>query len=288
MSTVIFGCGDIGCRIAKQLVNSGIKTNDIQAFVNSVESAERAARLSVLALRVDLDNLQRDLSICGDTEFYYTVPPQKSGVIDQRSRALTEFFNISEVRPAKVVLISTTGVYGDCQGEWVTEVSSTQPQTERGKRRLDSEQVWLAWGKANHVPVVVLRVPGIYAFSRLPRERLLKRTPVVAPEECGFTNRIHADDLANVCLVAMKKAAGGQVYNATDGHPGKISEYLQVAAHVLGMEPLPQISMEEAKKQLSSEMLSYLSESRKISNKKMLDQLGIKLRYPDFKTGIKE
>lgn len=288
MSTIIFGCGDVGRRIAKQLISSGVDAHDIQAYVNSVESAERAARLRVLALRVDLDDPQRDMRICDGAQLYYTVPPQKSGSIDQRSRALLELFEVTEIKPAKVVLISTTGVYGDCKGEWVTEVSSTQPQTARGKRRLDSEQAWLTWGKVSKVPVVVLRVPGIYAFSRLPRERLLKRTPVVNPEECGFTNRIHADDLAGFCVTAMKSAAAGEIYNATDGHPGKISEYLQVAAHVLGMEPLPQISMQEAQAQLSAGMLSYLGESRKISNQKIRDELGVKLRYPDFKVGIKE
>lgn len=292
MSKVIFGCGDVGRRIAKQLMRNGVDTNDIQAFVKSVESAELAARIRVLALRVNLDDLQRDLSLCGGTELYYTVPPQKEGVTDQRSRALLTAFNDMNIKPAKVVLISTTGVYGDCQGEWVTEASATKPQTERGQRRLDSEQAWLQWGASSKVPVVVLRVPGIYAFSRLPRERLLRRTPVVNPDECGFTNRIHADDLARVCVIAMQHASAGEVFNVTDGRPGKISEYLQTAAHVLGMEPLPEISMDEAKTSLSAGMLSYLGESRKISNKKLLDRLldkvGERLLYPDFKVGIKE
>jgi len=185
-------------------------------------------------------------------------------------------------------VISTTGVYGDCQGEWVDETSPTEPQTERGQRRLDLEAQWLSWGEMNNVCVVILRVPGIYAYSRLPIERIRRRTPVVRAQECGFTNRIHADDLAAIMLVAMKGAQAGDIFNVTDGTPGKISEYLQAAAQVLGEQPLPEISMAQAQTQLSLGMLSYLSESRKISNRKMLDELNVVLRYPDFREGIKK
>lgn len=284
--SVIFGCGDIGRRIAKVLLSEqGV--DDLHAYVNSVESAELCARLKVIALKVDLDNINRDLSLCHNREMYYTVPPQKEGTQDKRSRALVAHFQSHDLVPKKVVLISTTGVYGDCDGEWVTEQSSVNPQTERAKRRLDSEQVWLHWGETNKVPVVVLRVPGIYSFSRLPRTRLMSGTPVVHAAECGYSNRIHADDLAQLCVFAMLRAKSGEVFNATDGVPGKISEYLQLAAHVLGMDSLPEISMSEARKVLSDGMMSYLGESRKISNQKILNDLGVKLMYPDVKLGIK-
>ncbi len=287
--TVIFGCGDVGRRIAKQLVNnSGIDAGDIHAYVHSVESAELCAKQNILAQRLNLDSLNRDLSLCAGRNLYYTVAPQKSGVQDDRTRGLLENFDANDIKPNKVVLISTTGVYGDCAGQWVTEESETKPQTDRGKRRLDSEQVWLNWGKKNRVPVVVLRVPGIYSYSRLPRERLQKQIPVVKPDECGYTNRVHADDLAQMCVKSMEAGDAGQIFNATDGTPGKISEYLQLAAKVLGLNPLPEISMQQARSELSAGMLSYLGESRKISNAKILSLLGVELLYPDYKVGIKE
>ncbi len=288
MLSVIFGAGDVGRRIISQLLNGGMTSDEIHAYVNTVESAERCARLKVVAQTLNLDDIGRDLSLCHNSNLYYTVPPQGFGVTDMRSAALLEFWQLTGVTPRKVVLISTTGVYGDCDGEWVNENSPTAPQTDRGKRRLDSERAWLDWGHQNGVPVVVLRVPGIYAYSRLPRQRLLKRTPVVRADECGYTNRIHADDLAQISVRAMESGGGGEIFNVTDGVPGKISEYLQTAAHVIGMSPLPEISMQDAQTHLSAGMLSYLSESRKISNEKMLAQLDIKLRYPDFKVGIKE
>ena len=287
MQSVILGCGDIGRRVIKALVSQGHNVTDIIGLVNSQESVERCAQLGVIGLRFDLDNLNRNLSFCSKSDVYYMVAPQKSGSEDLRSKTLLSHFNDNDIRPNKVVLISTTGVYGDCDGQWVTEQSDTKPQTERGKRRLSSEQQWLCWSKKNKVPVVILRVPGIYAYSRLPRKRIEQKIPVVRSDECGFTNRIHADDLALMCLAAMRKANSGEIFNATDGKPGKISEYLQVAAQTLKLQPLPEITMAEGKQCLSSGMLSYLNESRKISNEKILSELSIDLRYPDFHEGIK-
>lgn len=285
--SVIIGCGDVGRRIARMLDEAGFPLDQIFGLVNSSASAQACSVLGITAQRFDLDALQSDLQQCDQAEIYYTVAPQKTGLKDQRTQALLEHFSAKKITPSKAVVISTTGVYGDCGGQWVDELSPTQPLTERGQRRLDLEQQWLAWGDAANVPIVILRVPGIYANSRLPVERIKKRTPVVAAKECGFTNRIHADDLAEIAVSAMRLAKSGEIFNVTDGTPGKISEYLQAVAKVLGEEPLPEISMAEAQTQLSEGMLSYLSESRKISNKKMLNELKIVLRYPDFRQGIK-
>jgi len=284
--SMIFGCGDVGRRIAKHLMQTRQSSKRVGGYVNTVNSRKLARSVGVECTLVDLDSAEFDVQACDKTELYYTVAPQKYGIQDQRSRRIIDEFTSTNIRPTKVVIISTTGVYGDCEGEWVSEQSPTRPQTERGQRRLDSERVWLAWGREQNVDVVVLRVPGIYAYSRLPRERLKRKIPVVRASECGFTNRIHADDLARICIAAMQRASAGDIYNVTDGNPGKICEYLQAAAKVLGYDPLPEISMQQAQSELSTGMLSYLSESRKISNQKLLDELGIELLYPDFNKGI--
>jgi nucleoside-diphosphate-sugar epimerase len=208
-------------------------------------------------------------------------------LFDTRSRRVIELLRKQGLRPKKIVLISTTGVYGDYDGEWVTEKSITKPQTERGQRRLDSEQQWLTWCEDYKVEINVLRVPGIYAFSRIPRQRLDNETPVVRAQESGYSNRIHADDLAMVAVTAMRKPIAGEIFNVTDGSPGKIAEYLQAACVVLGLPPLAEISMRQAETELSSGMLSYLSESRKISNQKMLSKLNVTLTYPDFRIGLR-
>ena len=288
LKSVVLGCGDVGKRLVRVLLEDGHPAKAIVGFVNSDTSMDACHDLGIVAHKIDFDQSVDNLGLCHQAQVYYTVAPQKQGLKDLRSYAVLNSFSQNSIKPAKIVLISTTGVYGDCDGQWVTELSPVQPATDRGQRRLNSEQQWLTWGQVNKVEVVVLRVPGIYALSRLPRERIAKRIPVVSPDECGFTNRIHADDLAQICNIAMQKAKGGEVFNATDGCPGKISEYLQAAAKVLAYEPLPEISMEQAKTELSAGMLSYLSESRKISNQKMLDELGVVLKYPDFRQGIQK
>lgn len=287
MRTVIFGCGDVGRRIVSQLVKIDVKANTIVGLVNSIASQRKAAQLNVDANMIDLDMaLYNEINCCHQANVYYTIAPQKSGVEDLRTNAALAVFESNDITPTKVVLISTTGVYGDCDGEWVNESSETRPQTDRGKRRLSSERQWLEWGAKNKVAVSILRAPGIYANSRIPKSRIEKRIPVVSENECGFTNRIHADDLARACITAMQKAEHGAIYNATDGKPGKISEYLQAAAKVLELPALPEISMQQAQQELSSGMLSYLSESRKISNQKLLTELEFELLYPDFREGL--
>jgi nucleoside-diphosphate-sugar epimerase len=287
MSSVILGCGDIGRRIALALIAQGHRKESIVGLVKSVESEQRCFDLGINTGRFDLDGLHSEFSCCHGAELYYTVAPPKQGVADTRSHALLSGLDAKQFLPSKVVVISTTGLYGDCHGAWVDENSPIQAQTQRAKRRSDAEQQWLNWGHKNSVAVCILRVPGIYAFSRLPRSRIENRTPVVNPQECGYTNRIHADDLAQINLNAMRYGRAGEVYNATDGTPGKISDYLQQAAKMLGVDALPEISMQQAQQQLSQGMLSYLGESRKISNRKMLKELKIVLRYPDYLEGLK-
>ncbi len=292
-SSVILGCGDVGRRIIAQLGSSSVKLADgidhssILACTRSAQAREKNAVLGVQSIELDMDNMHSLPAEIQDSELYYLIPPPKQGLLDTRSRRVIELLSEQGLKPAKIVLISTTGVYGDCNGEWVTEKSTTNPQAERGQRRLDAERQWLAWCEEFNVEINVLRVPGIYALSRIPRQRLENKMPVVRAQESGYSNRIHADDLAMVAVSAMHKPIAGEVFNVTDGSPGTISEYLQAACVVLGLPPLAEVSMSEAEAELSSAMLSYLSESRKISNQKMLSKLKVTLAYPDFRVGLR-
>lgn len=284
---IIVGCGNVGRRIASQLISAGDNPDLILGIVQSQESVTLCSEIGIKAEKQDLDQPAFSLEQLKQSNVYYLVPPQKSGDTDMRTRAVLAAMSHANVKPNKVVLISTTGVYGDCSGEWVTEKSDTNPQTDRGKRRLDSEQQWTEWCKNQSTDYVILRVPGIYARSRIPRKRIEQGIPVVTASECGYTNRIHADDLARVSIAAMNKSVSGEIYNATDGTPGKITEYLQAAAAELNLAMPPEISMHEAKQTLSAGMMSYLGESRKISNQKMLTELAVNLHYADFRHGLK-
>lgn len=280
----IVGCGDVGLRIAQRI---GFK--QVTALVSCAQSQAKLQAAGIHTYAINLDQAL-DLNFVVPKCVYYLVPPQPEGRQDERSRHFLHFLAAQAKQGQtveRIVLISTTGVYGDQQGAWVTEEMPTEPMTGRGQRRLSLEQQWLAYARQNAIKMSVLRVPGIYSFSRLPKKRLMAGTPVVDPNECGYTNRIHADDLAMICTEVMAQQSTIDVFNVSDGTPGKISEYLLEAAKVLGVAAPKMISMAEAEGQVSAGMMSYLRESRRIDNTKLLQRFTIQLQYPDFKLGMK-
>jgi len=138
MSNFIFGCGDLGRRIAQCLIADGVKPKEISDFVRSQESANLASTLGLSATVIDANEEVLDLSVCHEKLVYFTVAPQNGGAMDLRSRRILQTFRSDGILPAKVILISTTGVYANNTNEWITESSALQPENERGKRRLDA------------------------------------------------------------------------------------------------------------------------------------------------------
>lgn len=278
----ISGFGDIGQRVAKLHLQ---RNDQVYVLIRSEEKAKDLQNSPIHVVMADLDDVATLIDLATqDSVLYHFAPPPSSGETDTRLENLLSAIN--EKRPQKVVLISTTAVYGDCQGNWVTEDTPVRPKTDRGKRRLHGEQLLLAWSQRTGVPVVILRVGGIYGPKRLPVERLKKGLPILKEEQSPFTNRIHEDDLAKICVVAADKASGGAIYNVSDGKPGTMSRYFKDIAAAMEL-PIPtEVDMDEAKKVLSGGMLSYLQESRRIDNSKMINELGIQLQYPDFETAL--
>lgn len=282
----IIGCGDIGRRVAKRI-------NDLyqnvphrtSALIRGEDSANLCQSLGLETLIHDLDHAN-PLSPEKFTNslVYYFSPPQRSGDEDTR---LMHFLNQVGDTPKRIILISTTGVYGDSHGEWIDEETPVNPQTDRAKRRFSAEQQLLQWAEQFQREYIILRVPGIYAKDRLPLERLKKNLPVVQISEAGYTNRIHADDLAEICITAMQSDLTGEVFNATDGCPSTMVDYFNQIADYAGLNHPPQISLKEAKQQLSEGMLSYAMESRRIRNSKLLSLLNVTLKYPTLPSALK-
>lgn len=273
----IIGCGDVGRRILRRLAARG---EHPAALVRSEASEAACAVYGGPVVRADLDDvLAADLVGDGRIAVVYLAPPPRSGCTDPRIRRFLARFGD---RVARLVLVSTTGVYGDCEGEWIDEDTPAAPQTDRGRRRLDAERAVAEWSSATGGNYIILRVPGIYAEDRLPLERLRRGLPVVHESEAAFTNRIHAEDLARICLAALESNAANVVLNATDGHPTTMTEYFNRVADAVGLPRPPQISLDEAHSALSEGMLSYARESRRIDNRRLLEVLAIELEYPDL------
>jgi len=279
----IVGCGDIGHRVALREQSTG---NIVSALARSKATERKLRESGIIPVSGDLDDPGSlkgfDLST---NKVYYLAPPPSNGTVDTRIKAFLDSIPGSSL-PSKIVLISTTGVYGDRKGEMVTEETPPVPQADRAKRRLSAEQSLLDWSGRNKVPVVILRVPGIYGPGRLPVERLRRGEPVLADDGSHYSNRIHADDLADVCIAAMRKGRSGEIYNVSDGAPSSMTDYFFQVADLLKIPRPPEISLDKAKKKLGAGMISYLVESKRIDNSKMLRELGIRLRYPNLMSGL--
>ncbi len=281
---LIIGCGDIGRRVAGHYL---VRGTSVTGGVQTPQSCDalRASGIEPLQLNLDVDPLPR-LPSAGRGLFYFSPPPNRGGE-DPRMGRLLEALQRDGL-PSRVVYISTTGVYGDCDGDWVDESRPVNPGAERSQRRLDAERRLRAWSAQTGVEHVILRVAGIYGPDRLPLNRIREGLPLVRADEAPYTNRIHEDDLVQVCIAAMEKPVAGEVFNVSDGHPGNMAEYFDAIAERAGLPLPPKIPMREAAARLSPGMLSYMGESRRLNNRKMLNELGIVLRYPTLETGLAE
>lgn len=210
----------------------------------------------------------------------YCIPPAKKGTTDVRMKQLLNFWQTNGGAPAHIVYISTSGVYGDCSGEWVDESRTSAPTSPRSILRADCEQQLQLLANELRYSLSILRAPGIYARERLPLQRIRDGVPILSTEDDVYSNHIHADDLANMCVTALNQANGISIYNACDDTPTKVGDWFCALAKTAGL-PLPQAYNKEVLKPLLSPLQwSFMSESRRLSNKKIKRELGIVLRYP--------
>lgn len=282
-SVLIIGCGDVGRRVAAGERAAG---ETVTALVRSAHSATRLAAPGLHVARGDLDKPETLTGLpTREARVYYFAPPPSSGTTDPRLRNFLASL-APDALPARIVLISTSGVYGNCHGEWVTEDRPPRPDADRARRRLDAEQQLRAWGEAHATPVVILRVPGIYGPGRLPEKRLRAGEPVLCEAESPWSNRVHIEDLVRACLAAGERDRPGAVYNISDGHPTTMTDYFNRVADALELKRPPPITLAQAHATLSEGMQSYLAESKRLDNRRMREELGVVPRYPDLTLGL--
>jgi nucleoside-diphosphate-sugar epimerase len=187
------------------------------------------------------------------------------------------------------VYASTTGVYGDCGGAFIDETRAPNPGTDRARRRVDAEAQLRAFGRRHGTRVSLLRIPGIYARDRAgghPRERLARGTPVLRREDDVYTNHIHADDLAVACVLALLRGWAQRAVNVCDDSQMLMGDYFDLAAELAGLSPPQRITREEAAERMSPMQLSFWSESRRLSNRRLKAELRLRLRYPTPREGL--
>ncbi len=280
MSAVaIVGCGALGRRVAALELARGRR-------VVAVARRGREWPEGMDFLPWDLDRPRSWPPVLAASPWiYYFAPPPSFGRTDPR---VADFLrDCPPLRRRRIVLVSTTSVYGDADGAWVDETAPLRPVTERGWRRLAAErQLWAWCERTPGAEAVVLRVAGIYGPERLPLQRLRQGMAVLDPALAGFSSRIHEQDLAAVCVAAMWRGRSGEAYNACDDYPSSMSDYFIRVACRFGLPAPDRLSWAEAERRLSPAMLEYLRESKRVDNRKMLNELGVTLRYPDLDSGL--
>jgi nucleoside-diphosphate-sugar epimerase len=275
---LIIGCGDIGLRVAALEQAAG---RSVSALARSEATAQKLASAGITAVAGDLDKPDSLRTLPTAESVYYFAPPPPTGEDDPRLAHWLATY-AGRALPRRIVYISTSGVYGDCAGAWVDESWPVNPRSARGKRRAAAEALL----QTHSIEHVILRVPGIYGPGRLPKERILQAVPVVCEAESPWSNRIHADDLAQACFYAARQGKAGGIYNISDGNPSTMSAYFFQVADSLGLARPPVISMAEARQVLGPGILSFLEESKRLDNRRMREELGVILKYPMLAQGL--
>lgn len=282
---LIVGCGDIGLRVLRLLAPRW----RVLALTSSAARVPELRAAGAVPLWGDLDQpatLGR-IGALADAVLHLAPPPDR-GDADPRTRALAAAL-LRGGRARTLVYASTTGVYGDCGGARFDETRAVAPATDRARRRVDAE-ARLRWlGRAGAVRVTILRIPGIYAADRPgghPRDRLRRGTPVLAADDDVFTNHIHADDLARACIAALQRGRSQRVVHACDSSELKMGDYFDLAADLCGLPRPPRLARAEAAQQMSPLLLSFMSESRRLENRRLTQELRLRLRYPTVREGL--
>lgn len=283
---LIVGCGDVGVRVAAQL-GAGPR---VMALTSSPDRLESLRDRGMTPLLGNLDRPRSLGRLAGLAHrVVYLAPPPTEAWTDPRVAAFTRVLRL-RTAPLQFVYASTSGVYGDCGGDWVAETRSLNATTPRAQRRVYAEANLRFYGRATGVCTQILRIPGIYAPNRAsgtPRERLLKGTPVLRAEDDVYTNHIHADDLARACIAALWKGRAQRTYNVSDDTQMKMADYYDWAADHYQLPRPPRVPRDSAQRQLPVMLLSFMSESRRLDNTRMKRELGLRLRYPTVVEGLR-
>jgi len=280
---LIVGFGDI----AQRMVPLTAGRWRVYALARDPRRFPLLRALGATPVRGDLDRPGSLAPLAGlAQDVVHLAPPPERGVRDLRTAHLIAALAKGGSLPQHFVYLSTSGVYGDCGGALVAETRPQRPQTERARRRADAERRLREWGRRSGVRVSILRAPGIYAGDRLPLARVTRGTPALNTEEDVYVNHVHADDLARIVVAALQRGAPGRAYNAADDAPIRMGDYFDLVAERFGLPRPPRVTRAEADRLVSENLRSFMSESRRLVNRRLKRELRLTLRYPSVREGV--
>jgi nucleoside-diphosphate-sugar epimerase len=272
-----FGLGYTAMALARALAAQGWRVTGTCRYAAHADTA-RQLGLEIVIFDRDHPIAEFDRLLAGATHLLSSVPPDESGdpVLDVHGDAIAQ----AAAGLQWIGYLSTTGVYGDRQGDWVDESSALTPTGERGRRRLAAETAWCALSQPAHL----FRLAGIYGPGRsaLDTVRSGKARRVVKPGQ--VFSRIHRDDIVQVLLASIARPNPGAAYNVCDDDAADPAEVITHACTLLNVAPPPEVPFAEA--QLSPMARSFYDDNKRVRNDRIKRELGVVLRYPDYRAGL--
>ncbi len=283
MSTLIVGCGYLGERVGVRLRDHG------EHVYGTVRSPGRAADLAhqgiepVIADVLDHESLRR---LPATARVFYCVGFDRSAGAAMRTVYVGGLQNVLDSLPRSVtrlVYASSSGVYGQTDGEWVDEDSPTRPLHESGKVCLEAESRVQAWaaGRTDEVSTVILRYVGLYGPGRVVHKSTLERGEPITGDPSKFLNLIEIDDAAQAGVAALEAKKVAPLYVVADDRPVTRREYYSLMAAILGTPP-PRFEIPATESPVSGRDAT----NKRVSNQKIKSELGLRLIYPDIAKGL--
>ena len=280
---LLVGCGDIALRVADKLKKKYLLFGLIRSQHRVLDLRSRGI-VPVMGDLDDLNSLQKISGISDD--ILHLAPPSPTGLIDRRTINLLHTIKSSGILPQRLIYISTTAVYGDAKGNWVSETHSPNPKTDRGIRRLNAEKLIRKFGSDSGVGVSLLRVPGIYSKDRLPLTRLRSKMPLIRDKDDSYSNHVHVSDLVRIVLAALRKGKSGRIYNVCDDSSLKVGQYFDIIAKGYGFDKPRRLNLRDAEKEIPGSVFSFMRESRRVNNSRLKSELVKNFCYPSVSDGI--
>jgi nucleoside-diphosphate-sugar epimerase len=277
-----FGLGFSAQALARRLAAAG------WAVAGTTRSAEKAAALTaggLAAFVFDRAHPLPEAALAGTTHLLVSIAPDDAGdpVLDWHAEDIA---GLAGLAPGLqwIGYLSTTGVYGDWQGAEVDETAELRGAKGRNRRRIEAEAAWLALHQSRGLPVHVFRLAGIYGPGRSALDQVRAGRARRIDKPGHLFSRIHVDDIAATLAASIARPHPGRIYNVCDDEPAAAAEVTAYACKLLGVEPPPLIALEAAG--LSPMALSFWEDNRLVANRRLHDELGVTLAYPDYRVGL--
>jgi len=280
MHLFCFGFGYCAEALARRLSARTVSLAGTRTNRAGSEAEPLGARLA--EFKGDAASAEVEGLLAGTTHALISVPPDLEGDLVLR-HFRDQLAALGDL--AWVGYLSTVGVYGDWQGQWVDEASPTRPISERGLRRVQAERAWLGFGTATGKRVQVFRLAGIYGPGRSVIDALRAGTArrIVKPGQ--VFNRIHVDDVARVLAAAIDSDTGHSIYNVGDDEPAPPQDVVAYAAELMGLPVPPEVAFETAG--LTGMAASFWVECKRVGNARIKADLGVELIYPTYREGLR-